>query len=216
MNAVGYRNVKQLTPETTTEELRKLYSEWHQDYDKDNESLEFVAPMIAAEKLAKSLEELGYGKDATILDLGCGTGRAGKELFKHGYEAIDGLDYSSEMLEIAKAKGVYGKLSQGAMGSDGCKDLGIPPNQYDATICTGVFCVGHVKGKGFDDLLYVLKPGGLACFTIRDCVANDPRYGYQEKMEELSNKGKWKLVVKSYEKYIIDDPMSWQYIYQKL
>ena len=186
------------------------------EFFKDNETLEFVAPMIAATNLANTLEKCGYGKDVTILDLGCGTGKAGKKLFTLGYRAIDGLDYSSEMLEIAKAKGVYGKLSQGAMGSDGCKELGIPPNQYDAAICTGVFSIGHVKGKGFDDLLYVLKPGGLACFTIRDCVANDPHYGYQDKMEELSNKGKWKLVVKSYEKYIKDDPMSWQYIYQKL
>ena len=119
-------------------------------------------------------------------------------------------------IEIAKTTGVYGKLSQGAMGSNGCKDLGIPPNQYDAAICIGVFSIGHVTGKGFDDLLYVLKPGGLACFTIRDCIANEPGYGYQEKMEELSNEGKWKLVVKSYEKYHKDVPLCWQYIYQKL
>jgi predicted TPR repeat methyltransferase len=166
--------------------------------------------------LSKTLEELGYGKDATILDLGCGTGAAGKELFKHGYGAIDGLDYCLEMLEEAKAKGVYRRLSQGAMGSEGCQDLGITPNQYDATICTGVFSIGHVKGKGFDDLLHVLKPGGIACFTIRDCVVNDPCYGYQEKMKELSNEGKWKLLAKSYEKYHKDDRMGWQYIYQKV
>jgi predicted TPR repeat methyltransferase len=172
--------------------------------------------MIAAEKLSKTLEESGYGKDATILDLGCGTGVVGEELYKSGYRAIDGLDVCPEILEIAKAKGVYRKLSHGAMGSDGCKDLGISPNQYDASICIGVFVVGHVKGKGFNDLLYVLKPGGLACFTIRDCIANDPCYGYQEKMKELSDERKWKLVVKSYEKYNNDDPMAWLYIYQKL
>jgi predicted TPR repeat methyltransferase len=180
------------------------------------EGLECVVQIIAAEKLSKTLEESGYGKDATILDFGCGTGIVGEELYKHGYRAIDGLDICPEILETAKAKGVYGKLSQGTMGSDGCEDLGVSPNQYDASICIGVFSVGHVKGKGFDDLLYVLKPGGLACFTIRDCVANDPRYGYQEKMKELSNEGKWKLVVKSYEKYHKDDPMAWLYIYQKL
>ena len=90
------------------------------------DNFKYVAPAIAAEKLAKSLEELGYGKDATILDLRCGTGKVGKELFKHGYRAIDGLDYTSELLEIAKTKGVYGKL----------------------------FSIVHVKGKGFDDLMF--------------------------------------------------------------
>jgi predicted TPR repeat methyltransferase len=178
--------------------------------------LEYVAPVIAATKLAKTMEELGYGKDATILDLGCGTGAVGEELFKHGYRAIDGVDYASELLEIAKTKSVYRRLSQGAMGSEGCKDLGITPNQYDAAICIGVFSIGHVKGKGFDDLIHVLKPGGMACFSIRDCIANDPRYGYQEKMEELYNEGKWKLLAKSYERYHKDDPLCWQYIYQKL
>ena len=45
MNAVGYRNVMQLTPETTNEDLRKLYSEWYQDYDKVSIRL----PMHASE-----------------------------------------------------------------------------------------------------------------------------------------------------------------------
>ena len=34
MNANSYSKVMQLTPETTNEELRKLYSGWHRDYDK--------------------------------------------------------------------------------------------------------------------------------------------------------------------------------------
>ena len=179
-------------------------------------TLEYVAHISGAEALSKTLEDLGYKKDATILDFGCGTGAVGDELHKHGHTAIDGVDFCEEMLKIAKTKGVYKKLSQGIMGSDGCKDLGIGPNQYDAAICIGVFTVGHVKGKGFDDLVHVLKPGGIACFSVRDCIANNPSYGYQEKMNELSNEGKWKLVKKSYEKYHNEDPMAWIYIYQKL
>ena len=45
MNSDGYRNVMQLTPETTNEDLRKLYSEWYQDYDKVSIRL----PMHASE-----------------------------------------------------------------------------------------------------------------------------------------------------------------------
>ena len=180
------------------------------------ENLQSVIHINGAEILSKALENLGYNKDATILDFGCGTGVVGTELHKRGHTAIDGVDYSQEMLEIAKKKGAYNKLSQGTMGSDDCKDLGINPNQYDAAICIGVFTVGHVKGKGFDDLLHVLKPGGIACFSIRDCIANDPTYGYQENMNKLLNEGKWKLVTKSYERYHNEDPMAWVYVYQKL
>ena len=81
------------------------------------------------------------------MDFGCGTGVVGEELHKRGHTAIDGVDFSEEMLKIAKTKGAYKKLSQGIMGSDGCKDLGISPNQYDATICIGVFSVVMLKGK---------------------------------------------------------------------
>ena len=178
--------------------------------------MQCTAHTVAADQLSKCLDELGHSKDVSILDLGCGTGVIGQELSKRGYKVIDGLDCCKEMLDEAKVKGIYRELFQGVMGSEGSKDLGISPNQYDAAICIGVFTIGHVKAKGFDDLLYVLKPGGLACFSVRDRIANDPLYGYQEKLIELSNENKWKLVVKSYEKYHKDDPMAWYYVYQKI
>ena len=83
------------------------------------------------------------------------------------------------------------------MASDGCKDLKVEANKYDAAISVGVFTIGHVKGKGFDDLVHVVKPGGLACFTIRECVASDPQYEYTEKMNELCELKKWRLVSKN-------------------
>ena len=181
-----------------------------------SDSLQYIAHTVAADQLSKCLDELGHSKDVSILDFGCGTGFAGQELSKRGYKIIDGLDCCKEMLEIAKVKGTYRELSQGVMGSEDSKDLGVVPNQYDAAICIGVFTMGHVKAKGFDDLLYVLKPGGLVCFSVRDSIANDPHYGYQEKLMELSNENKWKLVAKSYEKYHNADPMAWYYVYQKL
>jgi predicted TPR repeat methyltransferase len=87
--------------------------------------------------LVQKLKEFGYTNDARILDLGCGTGLVGEELKKHGYKTIDGVDLTPELLESAKAKGIYGLLQQGSMGSPECKDLGIGANQYDATICVG-------------------------------------------------------------------------------
>ena len=178
--------------------------------------IEACSHTFATDQLSKYLDELGHSKDVSILDFGCGTGVVGQELFKRGYKIIDGLDCCEEMLEMAKGKGVYKELFQGVMGSEDSKDLGVDPNQYDAAICIGVFSVGHVDGKGFDDLLYVLKPGGLVCFSVRDPVPNEPRYEYQEKLIKLSNEKKWKLVMKHYEKYNNDSIMAWYFVYQKL
>lgn len=102
------------------------------------------------------------------------------------------------------------------MGSDQCKDLGILANQYDAVLCIGVFAAGHVKGKGFDDLVHVVKPGGLASFSINAHVADNPQYGFIEKMDQLCGNGKWKLISKQYEPRYCEDSPGWFYVYQIL
>ena len=179
--------------------------------------LHYAAPRFASEKLSELLDTQGHSKKAHIVDLGCGTGLVGQELHKLGYKNIDGVDISPELLKVAENKGVYGMLSVGFMASEGCKNLGIDANQYDAAICIGVFTIGHVKGKGFDDLVHVVKPGGLACFTIRECIANDPEYGYNEKMDELVKLKKWKLASKSHIVYQeVNNYKSWLYIYEIL
>jgi predicted TPR repeat methyltransferase len=47
---------------------------------------------------------------ATAADLACGTGRTGFWLRQQGVQLIDGVDITPEMLEIARAKGVYRHL----------------------------------------------------------------------------------------------------------
>lgn len=176
-----------------------------------------MAPKFGAEYLSQKLNELGFAKDAPIIDLGCGTGLVGQNLCKLGHKNVDGVDISPVQIEIATKKNVYRSVTCGFMASKGCKDLGIGPNQYDAAISIGVFTIGHVKGKGFDDLVHVVKPGGLVCFTIRQCVANDPQYGYEDKMKELCEQKKWRFVSKSNIVYHeVNNFTSWIYIYEIL
>lgn len=58
------------------------------------------------------MDLIGDSRTATVLDLGCGTGRIGELVAGH-VEAIDGIDISPEMLDKAKAKNVYRHLWQG-------------------------------------------------------------------------------------------------------
>src|SRR6185369_1265252 len=44
------------------------------------------------------------------VDLGCGTGRTGAWLAARGVRHVDGVDVTPEMLEKARARGVFGEL----------------------------------------------------------------------------------------------------------
>ena len=214
----SHQHLKAIDAQTSEQELIEIYKSWSETYDQDvTEDLGYVAPKYAAEQLSEKLDEQGLSKNARIIDLGCGTGLVGEHFHKLGYTNVDGLDISLELIKIAEKKQVYKTLQCGYMASDKCKDLGMEPNQYDAAICIGVFTIGHVKSKGFDDLIYVVKPGGLVCFTIRECIANDPSYGYFEKMNELCELKKWRLVSKANIVYHqVNNFKSWLYIYEIL
>ena len=178
--------------------------------------LKYGAPYATVDLLSKHLKHLGYKSNARILDLGCGSGIVGQELRRLGYTNVDGLDLSAEMMAKAKEKGVYCSLIQGEMASEECKKLNVAPGQYDAATCVAVFTHGHVKGKGFDDFLHVLKPGGLAFFTVRKLVWGDPAYDYVRKLNELCEIQKWKLLAKKYiNNYTIDDGC-WLFCCQKV
>jgi SAM-dependent methyltransferase len=68
---------------------------------------------------------------ARAADLGCGTGRTGAWLAGKGVRAIDGVDVTPEMLDRARARGVFGELR--------CADVaatGLPGGAYDlVTTC---------------------------------------------------------------------------------
>ena len=179
-------------------------------------SFEYSGPIRAVEHLTRKLKEYGRTTDVCILDVGCGTGLVGEELHKHGYKNIDGVDLSAEMLNIAKAKDIYGSLHKGAVGSSECKDLGIAANQYDAAISVGVFTSKHVGSEGFNDLVYVVKPGGLVYFSIKEHSLNDPENTYEEKMNQLAQEGKWKLIMKDFNPIYVADDGAWCFVYQIL
>src|SRR5436189_795161 len=64
-------------------------------------------------------------------DLGCGTGRTGAWLQRHGVAAIDGVDLTPEMLAVARAKGVYRCLVEGDLAA-----TGLAAAAYDlVTVC---------------------------------------------------------------------------------
>ena len=125
-----------------------------------------------------------------VLDAGCGTGLAGAELAKRGFETVDGMDISPEMLGIAREKNAYRDLRI----EDMTGPLSYETDAYDAVSCVGTFTHAHVGPKGFDELIRITKPGGLVIATVHENVWPD---GYEEHFETIEKSGR--ATVKSIE-----------------
>ena len=70
-------------------------------YDKINGEIDYSLWADFIEKIVK--EHYTLGTPELVLDLGCGTGRMTRELASRGYD-MTGVDYSAEMLDIARGK----------------------------------------------------------------------------------------------------------------
>ena len=75
--------------------------------------LGYPDPVQVAVMAEKHANEKGIDKKTCkVLDLGCGTGLVGNALAKRGFKNIVGFDISPKMLEQAKQKAVYARLSE--------------------------------------------------------------------------------------------------------
>lgn len=157
-----------------------FYRDWAEKYDSTMMAgLDYLTPARTSDLLASKLE----GKDAAILDVGCGTGLAGAKLKQRGFDAIDGLDFSADMLAVAGKRGIYRRL----MEADLNQPLDITSQVYQALICTGTFTHAHVGADCLDELFRILEPGGLFACTVHKDVWKPA--GFAEKTRSLERTG---------------------------
>lgn len=169
---------------SSPEELMAAYSEWADNYDGDLlGEMGYVAPMIASKLLQNYLDR----KDTRILDAGCGTGIVGELLHQGGYGNIEGLDYSQDMLNKARAKSIYKTLNRGDLTGS----LDIEDATYDAIISVGTFTCGHVGPEAFGELIRITKTGGHLCFTVREQAWEED--DYRAKLRNYENNSLWEL-----------------------
>ena len=163
---------KKLKPDLWTprsaDETRAIYDDWAARYDDDLAEAGYLTPARVARALAEAWPE----RDSPILDFGCGTGLSGEALSTVGFTTFDGTDISSEMLEHARAKGLYRKLWENTPG----EPLGVAPGEYGAIAAIGVVSLGAAPPETLDMLIDTLAPGGLLALSYNDATLGDAAY----------------------------------------
>ena len=148
----------------------KLYADSAETYDHTMlDGLAYRSPQqIAA--LAALIEER---RDVRVLDVGCGTGLLANSLRAHGFNRVDGLDYSAPMLSVAQREGRIDK----AFLRDLNGRLGMGAECYDILVSTGTFTHGHVGAECLPELLALLLPGGYFICTVHRDVWDEGGFG---------------------------------------
>ena len=146
-------------------------------WDSVSDKKEFTTPFQAE-------EFSGYvGKDALIVDIGCGYGRTLNELSLLGYTNTVGYDFSEGM--IARGTRQYPHLDLRIMTDN---RIGLPDGSVDAVILFAVLtCIASDTEQEhlISEIYRVLKPGGILYvndFLLNSDERNLTRYQkYEEK-----------------------------------
>jgi SAM-dependent methyltransferase len=114
--------------------VRQGYGEWAGTYE------ETVLDLMDI-RLLDGLETVPWARIARAVDLACGTGRIGSWLKRAGVHEVHGVDFTAEMLDRARAKGVYDRLVLADLTA-----TGLDGGRYD--LVTEVLADEHLKDLG--------------------------------------------------------------------
>ena len=145
-----------------------------------------------------------------VLDLGCGTGLCG-ELIRPQADAVDGVDLSGAMVELARASGVYRRVDQG----DLLPFLASGTELAQLVMAADVFIYVGALEAVFAAVRQRLAPGGCFAFSVEKVgTAQDAqglvllpslRYGHSAAYVERLAQANGLQVVRQWEAPIRED-----------
>ena len=145
---------------------RDLYDDWAATYDAEIGDNGYATPGRCAEALKQFTQDLSQ----PVLDFGCGTGLSGLALRLAGFEIIDGVDLSAEMLRSAEDKGMYRTLFHIQAG----EAFPFADGTYDMIGAIGAIGPGAAPMSVFHALMRKLPTGGKLVFSLNDHALDDP------------------------------------------
>ncbi|MBY6160618.1 class I SAM-dependent methyltransferase [Mameliella alba] len=141
----------------TPDDNRRLYAQWAKSYDDAFAAdLDYMLPLHVAEAYA------AVAGQGPVIDLGAGTGLLGAALKTCGIGPVDATDLSEEMLEVAASKALYRRLFQGNL----LERLPVADATYAGAASSGTFTHGHVGPEALDEVLRIVRPGGVVALSI--------------------------------------------------
>ena len=181
--------LKTVYSETSSSKLNKHYKNWANLYDIDMSSWGYAYPLQLNKILTNKLR---LKKTIKILDAGCGTGYVAEVLSKLNYKNITGIDFSEEMLAIARSKKIYKKLMCQSLN----EKIELRSKQFELIICTGVLTSGHVGPSAMHELVRLLKPQGFFICSIAESVYK--KNGFEKEIKNLKNLVSIKSISKAF------------------
>jgi len=183
------------------QKLESFYAQWAATYDADVADHGYGLPRSMVAALMSAIDVLAAAdpshrtlveSNSVVLDAACGTGQVGVALHAAGYQVIDGIDLSAEMVAVARTTGVYRRLEAGI-------DLTENPPEHllahaDVMTVGGVFTVGHIPPESLRRMSKMVKPGGLMVVSTRKAYQDDT--GFADVSSALIEEGVFQLVLR--------------------
>lgn len=149
----------------TVDHTRDYYRDWAASYDAEITENGYQTPRRCAQALARHCDN----PEASILDIGCGTGLSGLAFRSEGFVNLSGNDLSQEMLDIAKTRDIYNNLTLADLNHP----LDFAQGSFDVIAAVGVISVGHAPPTAIEQMFDKLGPDGLFVFSINDASIAD-------------------------------------------
>ena len=149
-------------------------------YDETFDEWGYVGPETAAAILKNYVP-----RSSRILDAACGSGLTGTALRNLGYERIEGIDISANLLELAERTGAYERVER--------VDMQVFPLPFADGEFDAVNFIGALTYFDTDEILRelcrIVRSGGHVVFSQRDDIMREQSYG--ERLEQLQRDGLW-------------------------
>ena len=150
---------------------------------------------------------------ARVADLGCGTGTLGLLLAEEGY-AVDGIDFSPEMIRLARAKA--GRAAGVTFAEADADDPPLEAGSYDAVLCRHVLWAMPAPAATLLRWVSLLGPQGRlvlvegswttgAGLTADETVALVEGCGRRAELRRLPEAAYWGREVED-ERYVVVSP----------
>ncbi|WP_338549780.1 class I SAM-dependent DNA methyltransferase [Roseovarius phycicola] len=163
------------------QELRRRYDIWAAQYDGDVGSVDdYLAPLELAKTATRHLTP-----DMRIIDAGAGTGLVGEALHHEGFKHLTALDFSENMLGIARTKGIYTALHQ----CDLSQQTALDADCADALVSCGT--TTQVPYASLREYARLVRPGGKIIFAAVQGTWDE--FGYADVLTELESAGKLRV-----------------------